>query len=42
MPRQGTALGGGGSECELPGYSLQLDAASFVESIAKAVAAKLK
>ncbi len=27
MPRQGTALGGGGSECEMPGFSLQLDAA---------------
>jgi hypothetical protein len=27
LPRQGTALGGGGSECEMPGFTLQLDAA---------------
>jgi hypothetical protein len=27
MPRNGTALAGGGSECEMPGFSLQLDAA---------------
>jgi hypothetical protein len=27
LPRNGSALGGGGSECELPGFTLQLDAA---------------
>lgn len=27
MPRDGSPLGGGGSECQVPGFSLQLDAA---------------
>ena len=27
IPRNGSALAGGGSECELPGFTLQLDAA---------------
>lgn len=27
MPRNGSSLGGGGSECEIPGFSVQLDAA---------------
>jgi hypothetical protein len=27
LPRSGTPLGGGGSECEIPGFSVQLDAA---------------
>jgi hypothetical protein len=27
LPRDGSPLGGGGSECEIPGFSVQLDAA---------------
>jgi hypothetical protein len=31
LPRNGSALAGGGSECEMPGFTLQLDAAPVSE-----------